>query len=255
MPARAGEPKVLHEYAAWDRTTRWFHWVNVICVFGLMALGTFILNADAFGVSGDGKVWLKTLHVYVGYVFVVNLLWRFIWAFIGSRRARWKQLLPFRRGYVADLRRYTRGVFTGEGPRYLGHNPIGRLMVTLLLVLLFTQAATGLVLAGTDLYKPPLGGMIAEWVTAGDAERLSNLTPGSKEFVDTAAYDDMRRFRKPIVTTHEYVFFLLLIAVVFHVAGVVLTEVRERSGLVSAMFTGRKIFDKPPSDEIEGIQG
>ncbi len=92
-------------------------------------------------------------------------------------------------------------------------------------------------------------------MTASDPDGLSNLTPGSKEFVDSAAYDDMRSFRKPIVTTHEYVFFLLLIAVVFHVAGVVFTEVRERSGLVSAMFTGRKIFDAPPSDEVEGIQG
>lgn len=123
------------------------------------------------------------------------------WNVAWDRTTRWTQLLPFRWGYVADLRRYVRGVRAREGPQYLGHNPIGRLMVTLLLLMLFTQAVTGLVLAGTDLYKLPFSGMIAEWLTAGDAEKLRNLTPGSKEFVDQTACDDIRRFRKPIVTT------------------------------------------------------
>lgn len=248
MSKPAEQSRSLREYVAWDRTTRWFHWINVVCVIGLAAIGTFILNADAFGVSGDGKVLLKTVHVYVGYVFAANLAWRLAWAFFGGARARWKSLLPFRRGYVSDLRDYGRGLHAGDAPRYLGHNPIGRLMIAALLLLLLTQAVTGLVLAGTDLYKPPFGGIIAEWVTSGDAEKLSNLSPGSKEFVDQAAYDEMRSFRKPIVTTHEYVFFLLLVAVVLHVVGVVITEVRERSGLISAMITGRKVFAEPPSD-------
>lgn len=251
MSGPAKQSTAMHAYTAWDRTTRWFHWINVICVLTLGALGAFILNAGTFGVSADGKILLKTLHVYVGYVFAINLLWRLIWAFVGSSSARWKRLLPFRRGYVAELRNQIRGVRTGEGSQYLGHNPIGRLMVTLLLLLLLTQAVTGIVLAGTDLYKPPFGGTIAEWVTAGDADKLGSLTPGSKEFVDEAAYDEMRRFRKPVVTTHEYAFFLLLIAVVLHVGGVVIAEVREGGGLISAMITGRKVLSEVPCDQTD----
>ncbi len=235
-------------YPVWDRTTRWFHWVNVLCVLALAALGLAILNEKAFGVSAEGKVLLKTLHVYVGYVLAANLVWRLIWAFFGGQHARWKSLLPLGRGYASELRLYIRGLVNGNAPSYLGHNPLGRLMVSLLFLLLVTQAATGLILAGTDLYKPPFGGAIAEWVTAGDPEKLSQLKPGSKEYVDPAAYDDMRSFRKPIITTHLYSFYVLMAAIFLHILGVVVTEVREKNGLTSAMFSGEKVLSEPPVD-------
>ena len=235
-------------YRVWDRTTRWFHWINVLCVLGLAVLGLAILNEKTFGVSAEGKVLLKTLHTYVGYVFAVNLSWRLIWAFVGNTHARWKAILPIERGFSQAVGRYVRGLWAGSAPSYLGHNPLGRLMISLLLLMLLVQAVSGLVLAGTDLYKPPFGGAIAEWVTDGDPIKLANLTPGSKEFVDPAAYEDMRGFRKPIVTTHLYVFYLLMAAVLLHVAGVVVTEVREKSGLISAMFSGEKVLSAPPVD-------
>jgi cytochrome b len=44
------------------------------------------------------------------------------------------------------------------------------------------------------------------------------------------------------------VFYILLTAIALHVAGVIVTEVRERSGLVSAMISGEKVFHKTPVD-------
>jgi cytochrome b len=110
------------------------------------------------------------------------------------------------------------------------------------------QAVTGLVLAGTDLYKPPFGGLFADWVTDGDPDKLAQLTPGSKKYVDTAAYDEMRNFRSPIATTHLYTFYLLMAATFLHIVGVVVTDVREKNGLISAMFSGEKVLSKAPVD-------
>ena len=194
----------------WDRSTRLFHWINVACVLCLTVLGLAILNEKSFGVSAEGKILLKTLHSYVGYVLATSA--------------------------------------SGRSRSYLGHNPLGRLMVLLLLILLITQATTGLILTGTDLYKPPFGGAFAEWVTAGDADRLRQLQPGSQEFVDPAAYQEMRAFRKPAVTIHLYAFYLLMAAILLHIMGVVVGEFRERSGLVTAMITGRKFVQKLPAD-------
>jgi cytochrome b len=238
-------------YRAWDRTTRWFHWINFLCVIGLAVLGLAILNEKSFGVSPDGKILLKTLHVYVGYVFAANLGWRFVWAFIGGERARWRAMLPFKAGYISSLREYIRGASTGNPPGYLGHNPVGRIMVLILMLLLLTQAVTGLVLAGTDLYKPPFGGMIAEWVTNGDPAKLAILAPGSKEAVYPAAYDEMRAFRKPFITTHKYTFYALMALILLHIIGVVVTEIREKNGLFSAMINGEKFFSEPPVDAAE----
>ena len=104
-------------------------------------------------------------------------------------------------------------------------------------------------LAGTDLYKPPFGGVIAEWVTSGDAERLANLKPGSKDFVDLAAYEEMRTFRKPVKKVHEIGFYILLIAILMHLAGIIITEIRLKQGLISGMFTGQKSLPESVEDK------
>lgn len=240
--------KALAAHRVWDIPTRWFHWINVLCIIGLSAIGTGILYEDELGFSQEGIILMKTVHVYIGYVFVLNLLVRILWAFVGSKHARWAAILPFRSGFFAELRAYSRGFFAGNAPTYAGHDPLGRLMISLLLVLLFTQAATGLILAGTDLYKPPFGGIMAEWVTAGDPEKLANLQPGSKDFIDQAGYDEMRAFRKPVKTIHEYSFYVLLVSIALHIIGSVYSEVKYRHGVISAMFSGQKILSEKPVD-------
>ncbi len=237
----------LTSYAVWDRPTRLFHWVNFVTVVALATVGTAILYAKELGVTNDGKILLKTVHVWFGYVFVINLLWRVIWAFIGNRYARWRSLLPFGPGFGQALSAYRDGLGRADGPRYLGHNPIGRMMVAVLLLLLIAQAVTGIVLAGTDIYYPPLGSWIANWVAAAGVDPAS-LVPYDKTGIDEAAWEAMRGFRTPFISVHYWVFYGLLAAVVVHIVGVLVTELREGGAIVSAMFTGHKTFDHPPVD-------
>lgn len=246
MQAEPDQGRLKH-YPVWDRTVRWFHWVNVVCVLALLAVGTFIYFGDAFGLSGEGKILLKTIHVSIGYVFLLNLLWRLVWAFIGGRYARWSKLLPFGRGWGRSYRAYVAGFRRGDPPAYAGHNPAARLSVSLLLALMISQAATGLVLAGTDLYFPPFGASIAEWVAAAGQDPAT-LQAGSKAGVDAAAWDEMRAFRKPYITVHKWGYYILLALIPLHVIGVIITDIRERSGLISAMFHGQKVFRTRPVD-------
>ena len=58
----------------------------------------------------------------------------------------------------------------------------------------------------------------------------------------------MRDFRAPFVEVHEITFYAIAIAVVLHLAAVVVTEIHEGGNITSAMFTGRKILTKEPSD-------
>jgi len=96
------EQETLKRYYVWDAGVRWFHWINVITVLALIGVGTVILNANALGVSSDGKIDLKILHAWIGYVFSLNLLWRILWGFIGSPYARWSAVLPGGRATWAD---------------------------------------------------------------------------------------------------------------------------------------------------------
>jgi cytochrome b len=237
----------LKAYPVWDAGVRWFHWINLLCLLGLIAVGVVILNAKTLGIPNDGKILLKTVHVWIGYVFALNLLWRLVWAFIGNPRAHWRAILPGGHGYRDELRGYLTDFRAGRSRQYLGHNPIGRIAVTLLLLLLLVQALTGLVLAGTDLFYPPIGALIAKSIAAPGIDP-GTLVPYAKEMYDAAAYETMRAFRKPFITVHYYNFYLLLGLGVIHILAVVVTELREGGNLISAMFTGRKVLSGPPAD-------
>ncbi|WP_084191433.1 cytochrome b/b6 domain-containing protein [Algiphilus aromaticivorans] len=244
----------LKSYAVWDSWTRWFHWINVLCVFSLMAVGLVILNSSSLGLSDDGKISLKEVHTLIGYIFVLNLFWRFIWAFWGNRYARWRSILPGGKGFKQAVHRYVIAFISGRPEQYLGHNPLGRLSVFVLFILLAIQAITGLVLAGTDLFYPPFGGSIAQWIAAPSVNP-DTLVPYAREMYDAAAYERMRSFRKPFITTHEYNFFVLGFVIFLHIAAVILTEVREGGSIISAMFTGKKILSQKPIDENDSDHG
>lgn len=237
----------LKEYAVWDLSTRWFHWINFASVLGLAAVGTVILFAGDLGVSNDGKVALKTLHALIGYVFVLNLLWRVIWGFTGNRYARWKAILPFGKGYMRQAREYSSGFMGGCAPGWLGHNPLGKLMIGALFLVMLTMGGTGLILASTDIYYPPLGNTMKAWV-AEDLTKVDEVRPYSKANVNEARYNEMRAFRKPFIQVHGTLFYAVLLLALVHMAAAIITDIRERNGIISAMFTGFKVFDREPVD-------
>lgn len=238
----------LQVYKVWDTTTRVFHWLNATCVLGLAAIGTVILNAGDLGIPNDGKILLKTVHVWVGYVFALNLLWRLIWAFVGGPYSRWRALLPMGTGYTAQLGEELAALRDKRQLSYVGHSPLGRIAVTVLLLCLLSQAITGLILAGTDVYMPPLGGYFAEWVVA-DGLDPSQVRPYAPETVNPDTYKAMRALRSPVISTHETMYFVLLGLIALHIAAVVLTDIKRGGTIISAMFTGRKILPRPPSDK------
>ncbi len=148
---------------------------------------------------------------------------------------------------MAAVEAYVSAFLAGEPKHYLGHNPIGRIAVLVILALLVVQAVTGLVLAGTDIFYPPLGSWIAHWVAAPNVDPAT-LTPLTRDLMDKDAYAAMRSFRSPFAEIHEIVFYLLIAMIALHVVAVVATELREGGALVSAMLTGRKIIRGRPED-------
>lgn len=227
----------------WSRNIRLFHWLNVIAITLLIFIGTIILNAKLFGVSTDGKILLKTIHVCVGYVFATNLLFRIVIAFIGKAHERWSKILPFNKGFSQDLANFK----ADKKSAYKGHNPAGKLMVLALLSLMFIQMISGLVIAGTDIYYPPFGQYFAKSV-AIDKQDIAAIKPYSKVNVDETAYKAMRDIRKPFITAHVYAFYCLIFLIPLHILGVIIAERKEKTALVSAMVTGYKYL---PKDETK----
>lgn len=227
----------------WSRNIRLFHWVNVITIMLLICIGLVIFNGKSFGVSTEGKVLLKTIHVGVGYVFAINLIFRIVLGFIGKSYEKWDNTLPFNKGFSQELAEFK----ADKKSQYKGHNPAGKLMVFALLLLMFTQMISGLIIAGTDIYYPPFGQYFAESI-AVDKQDIEAIKPYSKENVDEAAYKEMRDMRKPFATAHVYAFYGLLFLIPLHIIGVIIAERKEKTALVSAMITGYKYLPKDESN-------
>jgi len=228
----------------WSRNVRLFHWINVIAITLLICIGLIILNGKLFGVSTDGKILLKTMHVIVGYVFAINLFFRLIVGFIGKAHERWSQVLPFNKGFKQELVEFKQH----KNPAYKGHNPAGKLMVFALLSLMLIQMVSGLVIAGTDIYYPPFGKYFALSIST-DKQNVEVIKPYSKVNVDEVAYKEMRDIRKPFITAHVYSFYCLIFLIPLHILGVIIAERRERTALVSSMITGYKYLPKDSSDK------
>ncbi|MBL8700066.1 MAG: cytochrome b/b6 domain-containing protein [Alphaproteobacteria bacterium] len=235
------------EHHAWDAGVRAFHWINLAALLWMTATGLCILYENELGLPGPSRVAFKIVHKWGGYVFAINLALRLVWGFVSSGHGNWSRALPLRAGFLGELRAYLAGLRSGEAAAYVGHNPLGALMVAALLLALVVQAVTGMVLAGTDLYQGPFGSYFAEWVAAPGIDPAS-LVPGDRTKLNAAAYAEMRKFRAPIVRTHEYAFYVLMALSALHIAGVVRVEISERVNVVSAMISGRKRLRGEPVD-------
>jgi len=238
---------MLQQYKVWDAPTRIFHWVNFTTVILLLLVGTLMYFKKDLGITGlEAKIAIKEIHVWIGYVFAINLGIRLLWGFIGNQYARWSNILPGA-SFPAVLSSYITSIKSGKPQQFLGHNPLGRLAVTLMMLMLITLAITGLVRAGTDIYYPPFGATFAAQIAAEGVDPAS-IKPYDKTGTNPAAYKELKAFKGPFGKVHFYMAYALLAIILLHIFAVVRAEISEGGSLVSAMFSGRKTLENKPED-------
>lgn len=106
----------------WDPFVRVFHWSLVACV-----LLNFVVEEG------------ETLHQAIGYAASALVVLRVLWGFIGTRHARFADFFPT----PERVRRHVSGLLAGTAPHYVGHNPLGALMMLSLMALVLALGLTG----------------------------------------------------------------------------------------------------------------
>ena len=176
----------------WDLPTRIFHWLLVLAVG--VALWTGFIAPE----------WWLGLHRGAGYAIVLLLAFRFVWAFYGSEYSRLTYFIRASR-HFGD---YLRGLLLLRPPHYVGHNPVGALMVFALFAMLIALVASGLLVEGGEEKRGPLAGLVA-YQTGFVAKGL-----------------------------HRILVYLLLSMILVHIAGVLVESRLQRASLVRGMITG-----------------
>jgi cytochrome b len=186
----------------WDWPVRVFHWLLVLSV--LAAYVTHRLGIEYF-----------KYHLWCGYLVIVLVTFRIIWGLIGTRHARFHH---FVRGPATTVR-YGLELLRGTHTPYVGHNPLGALMVIALLVSLLVQALTGLVANDEIFNTGPLYGYVTP-------ERSLDLT-----------------------SIHRQLFYWIAAFIALHVVAVLVHLIFKKENLVHALITGHKPAAHVPEHE------
>jgi cytochrome b len=187
----------------WDLPLRGFHWLFAASILA------------AWGTAQLGFSWMQW-HIWLGYGVMGLLVFRVIWGFTGPKHARFSSFL---RGPSAVMR-YARSIAgAGETVHSVGHNPLGGLMVILMLVLVASQVFTGLFATDDIAWSGPYNAV----VSGSAASELTRL--------------------------HRIAFNFIWATIGLHLAAVLYYAFVKRENLVSAMLTGRKPDWAVPSTE------
>ena len=174
----------------WDPFVRIFHWSLV-----LLFLIAFMTEDDSLN-----------LHVLVGYAISLLIGFRLFWGWVGPHRARF---LTFVKSPAVTID-YLRKMVSFRVPHYLGHNPVGAVMVIALLLSIALVSFTGMIIIASEGHGPLSGTFFSSW-----------------------QYESME-------DVHEFFANLTLLMVIAHIFGVIFSSYLEGENLVKAMVTGQK---------------
>jgi len=191
----------MNDIKVWDPFVRIFHWTVVVCFF------------IAY-ITEDEVMWL---HELAGYTILVFVIARVLWGVVGTRFARFSNFIY----KPSTVKQYFKDSLHFKPKRYLGHNPVGGIMVILLLVMLALTSWSGMKAEGISLF----------------ADNAFNI-----EIIKSAIADDDHENGGNEVweEIHEFFANATLFLVFLHVAGVIFSSLVHSENLVRSMITGRK---------------
>jgi cytochrome b len=192
----------------WDLPLRVFHWLFAAAV------------AACWITAKVGFDWMQ-YHFYLGYLVIGLLIFRVIWGLIGPRHARFSSFLQKPTAVWA----YAQHLFHRNSAPSVGHNPVGGLMVILMLLLAAVQVATGLFSTDAVIWTGPYYPSVKH----STASLLSSIHSVNQN--------------------------LILGAVALHILAIIYYRAFKKQRLVSAMFTGYKPAALvPPQHAISSSQ-
>lgn len=107
----------------WDPLVRLFHWSLVV------SFAVAWLSADD----------LADLHEWAGYTAAALIALRLVWGVVGSNYAQFRQFVRS----PGTIMNFVRALWRRQEPRYIGHNPLGSLMILALIAAMTITALTG----------------------------------------------------------------------------------------------------------------
>lgn len=208
---------------------RLWHWTIVACIFCLFITGHFIgkppqsLRGDPTNLFYFG--YLVMAHYTAALVFVIAMICRILWAFVGNPVSRQIFVIPFWKkaywlGVLEDIKWY---LFINKTPSVnMGHNPLARLAMFVAVLGMILMCLTGLGIYQAKGFSPLFG-----------------MFGFMEDFVYWCGGNGIN-----LVLWHRMGMVLLVVFVMCHIYMVIREEIMGSTTLVSAMINGFRLVRK-----------
>ena len=188
----------------WDLPVRLFHWFLLISLLSAWY-------------TSDGERDLIDYHLKIGYFTLGLIIFRIMWGIFGTQYAKFSQFFPTKTKLLSYLNKSKQN----QVDTTVGHNPLGGLMIILMLLLILSQAISGLFM-NDDVF------------TTGPYYESVNSS--------------IQKFMSLI---HHNVFDIILFVSVVHIGAIFYYLFAKKINLIVPMFTGYKSTDNHEASSIK----
>lgn len=133
---------MTEKHLIWDLPLRIFHW-------------SFAVTILASWYTAEQGADLVEIHIKLGFFALFLIVFRLLWGLIGPKHARFSQFVPSPKTLLAYLRK------SQSDKAIPGHNPLGAMMVILMILLISVQAVSGLFINDDVFSSGPYYGSIS----------------------------------------------------------------------------------------------
>ncbi len=210
----------------WEFPMRLSHWLIVLSLISLSITGFYIGNPFIHAHSSKEYImgWMRLIHFITAYVFMLSVIIRIYWGFVGNKHANLKSWFPYsgkRFHYLFESIKFY--LFIHRRPSHLvGHSPLQGVAYLFIYLLFIFE-----IVSGFALYSVNHTGII--WILLGGW------------LWSIMSLQTMRLF-------HHLIMYLVLLFGAVHVYIAWYLDLWEKSGLMDSMFSGYKYVIKESED-------
>lgn len=200
----------MKKISVWDLQTRIFHWSLVIFTLCTIITADFL---SFFGIDLVNKDTWLSFHICTGVSVGILLLFRIFWGLTGPQYSRFSALHL----KSSELVLYFKSVMKNQKTDYTGHNPAASWSALCIIALGLFAVLSGVIVFGIDEGRGIFRSLYLDYYSNSDQLKL----------------------------LHLIISYLMLGVILGHICGVFNETIRHKTGIITAMFTGKKLSAEP----------